>query len=173
MRDYHIGDPLRRIHWRSVARRGQLVVRDFDHERRAETTYVAVVPDEPDTADAIASVATSLALGSLRDAGEVGLAAGGRLVRDRSTDGVLEWGARLHPGDGLGSVPDITTSSVVCVCAPDAAGLDAFAARFAERLAFVVLVGDAAGRPTVGSAPVARVKPEEVETWFANGCAVS
>jgi uncharacterized protein (DUF58 family) len=174
VRDYHVGDPLRHIHWRTVARRGQLVVREFDHERRAETTFVVSVPDDPDVADAIASISTSLAIGSLRDAGEVGLLTGGRVVTDRSVDGVLEWGARIDAGgSSLGAAPDITTSSIVCVCTPDAPGLDAFAARFAERFALVVLVGDRAGRTTIAGAPTARVKPEEVEAWFAHGCAVS
>jgi len=177
VRDYHVGDPLRHIHWRTVARRGQLVVREFDHERRAETTYVARVPDDPDVADAIASIATSLALSSLRDAGEVGLLTGDRVARDRSADGVLDWGARLRPDNSsLDRVRDITTSSVVCVCSADAPGLDVFTSRFADRLVLVVLVGDDAGRSSVvrgTGAAVAIVSTEGVEAWFASGCAVS
>ena len=173
VRDYHVGDPLRHIHWRSVARRGQLVVREFDHERRAETTFVAVVPDDPDAADAIASVATSLALGSLRDAGEVGLVAAGRATHDRSVDGVLDWGARLAPEvTSLDAIDQIGTSGLVCVCQPDAPGLAAFASRFAGRIALLVLVGHGERSP-VGDVPTARISAEGVEAWFAGGCVAS
>lgn len=171
VRDYHVGDPLRHIHWRTVARRGQLVVREFDHEQRAEVAYIASVPDDPDVADAIASIATSLALGSLRDAGEVVLCSGGRITRDRSTDGVLDWGARLAPGET--TVPDIGTSSVVIVCAKGDPSVDAIAARFADRLSLVVVVGQSKRNMRVGGAPVAQISPGEVEAWFATGCAVS
>ncbi len=171
VRDYHSGDPLRHIHWRSVARRGQLVVREFDTEQRAETTYVASVPDDADIADAIASIATSLALGSLRDSSEVGLATPDGLVRDRSPDGVLEWGARLKTTTTtLANITDLPATSIVCVCPVNAPGLDAFVSRFFERIAFVVMVGNQGGRTAV---PVASVKPKEVEAWFAAGCPVS
>jgi hypothetical protein len=160
---------LRNIHWRSVAKRGELVVREFDHERRAETTILAAVPDDPDTADAIASIATSLALASLRDAGEVVL---GR-ERVRTSDAVLEWGARLapdkptRPADGL-------TSGVICVCPPDAPILQDLPP---DVSLFVVLVGagsDGRARALRASgATVATVEPGKEEAWFNAGCSAS
>ncbi len=38
LRGYSPGDPYRRIHWRATLRRGQLLVRDQEHERHAEHT---------------------------------------------------------------------------------------------------------------------------------------
>jgi len=38
LRGFSPGDPYRRIHWRATLRRGQLLVRDQEHERHAEHT---------------------------------------------------------------------------------------------------------------------------------------
>ncbi len=169
VREYHVGDPLRNIHWRSVAKRGELVVREFDHEQRAEATIVASVPEDPDTADAIASVATSLALASLRDAGEVVLGT----ERVRTGDAVLEWGARLSP-DAPAAMPKVRTSGVICVCAPD----DPILQRLpADRSNVVVLLGEGADARArilrASGALVATLALGEVEPWFDAGCAVS
>jgi uncharacterized protein (DUF58 family) len=149
VRDYHAGDPLRHIHWRTVARRGQLAVREFDEERRARMSIVAIVPEDRDLADAIASVATSLALGALREAGEVTLLTPGGAVHERSADAVLEWGARLAAG--VLEIPD--TRHTVCVRPADDGSS-----------ALVVIAG---------GERIAELRPEEVEAWFARGCPVS
>jgi uncharacterized protein (DUF58 family) len=167
VRDYHAGDPLHHIHWRSVARRGELVVREFDDERHAHSTVIALVPDDPDTADVVASIATSLALASLRDAAEVALWSSGRITHERDADAVLEWGARLAPDDA----PTIRPSNVVCVATPDAPALEALAPGL-----FVLVGAETGGRAhtlRAQGAAVAVVGAGEEEAWFSAGCAAS
>jgi uncharacterized protein (DUF58 family) len=185
VRDYHLGDPLRHIHWRSVARRGQLVVREFDTEKRAEVTIVVEAADDPDVADAVASVACSLGLSFLRGAGEVRLIAGrGAEVhtsRVRDADSVLEWGARLDPsGAAFASVLDAAGSApaVVCVCPASTSGAERLSRLAGDTSLLAVLVADASAddlavRLRSAGAAVALVSPGEVEIWFRDGCVVS
>lgn len=62
LRDYRIGDDLRRVHWPSSARRGELVVRS---DERAGMRPVTVLLDQPEPGDALEwsiSLAASVAL---------------------------------------------------------------------------------------------------------------
>lgn len=55
VREYMQGDPLKRIHWASTARRGRLMVKEFEQDPQAEVwlfldaqkTVQAALPDEP------------------------------------------------------------------------------------------------------------------------------
>ncbi|MBV8950607.1 MAG: DUF58 domain-containing protein, partial [Actinobacteria bacterium] len=67
LREYEVGDDLRRVHWRSTAHTDDLMVRQEEAQRRPEITVVldtrASVYDEPsfETAvEAIASIATAM-----------------------------------------------------------------------------------------------------------------
>lgn len=98
VREYRPGDPLRHVHWRSTARTGRLVVREFEDAAASDVTVIADVPDDYEEADVVAAVACSIALAAL-DAGR-----GVRVVGpDDETDAVsrreiLHWGARLASG---------------------------------------------------------------------------
>jgi hypothetical protein len=186
VRDYRPGDPLRHVHWRSVAKRGRLVVREFDREHLVDTAVIARLPDDLDTGDAIASVACSFAVAMLRGGdvqligtptdrgGSGGLpptARGGSgglhpmgetlVTRTRSSDRVLDWGAHLASGGAslgelAGDVRGATT--VVCVC--DAGSVDvAELARLGGRAALhVVLVTGTRDDVADLAAAVARVR---------------
>lgn len=181
VRDYRPGDPLRHIHWRSVARRGRLVVREFDHERHADIAIVASVPSDPDVADAIASIACSLALAAKSGGREVSLVSApdsARNVSIRTSDAILDWGARLCTSDvALGSLISCASDvpAVVCVC--DGSGLDALAQLASQTKLFVVVVVGSGSVETGGleavGAEVAHVDPGEVEPWFKAGCPAS
>lgn len=95
VREYRPGDPLRHVHWRSSARRGELVVREFEAPARPPVIVAAHVDTDGEVADAVAAVACSLALGALRDGYEVQMLPGPREAA--TTTSVLEWGARLAP----------------------------------------------------------------------------
>ncbi|MDT0165524.1 DUF58 domain-containing protein [Actinotalea sp. AC32] len=84
LRDYRSGDDLRRVHWRSSARRGQLVVRQDERSGRRPATVVLDLPQHGPTGEWSIRVAASVA---------VGLAEAGHHVR-------------LLGGDVLGVVPD-------------------------------------------------------------------
>ena len=178
VRDYKPGDPLRHIHWRSVARRGKLMVREFDHERRAEVSVAAAVGDDADVADAVATIASSLAIGALRS-GEVDLVSAAASSRARSVDAVLDWGARLSPG-AISLEQIVATASpsggLIVVCPAATAGLERLGELTQDASVLAVLVGErapAAQYLRSAGASVAEIAVGEVEAWFANGCAAA
>ena len=67
LREYHPGDPLRDIHWKTTAKRDELVVKEFAAEAEAEAVTLAAGAD-PDGADWMAEATASVAL-SLVDEG--------------------------------------------------------------------------------------------------------
>ena len=114
IREYRPGDSLRRIHWRSSARHGELVVREY--EPPGVQTINIVVDQGPPTravADQIARIAASEAWDCIRDGGRVALGP----LRSRDIWEVLEWLARYPSVDGLESSRD--GDSVVVTADPD------------------------------------------------------
>ncbi|HKW07745.1 MAG TPA: DUF58 domain-containing protein [Candidatus Dormibacteraeota bacterium] len=91
IREYRPGDSLRRIHWRSSARLGELVVREYEPPG-LRTVAILVDPEPPNdaTADQIARIAASEAWDCVRAGGRVVL---GELV-SRDIWDVLEALAR-------------------------------------------------------------------------------
>jgi uncharacterized protein (DUF58 family) len=99
VREYRAGDPLRRIHWRTSARRGELVVREFEPPGlRVLALLLDPEPASRAAADQLARLAASEAWDCYR--------AGGRVLawspgleplapwQARSIWAVLEWLAR-------------------------------------------------------------------------------
>lgn len=71
VRNYVAGDPARLVHWRSTARRGELMVRELESAELLRGTTLALrvsLPNDPDAAEAYASEAAGLAIAAL-DAG--------------------------------------------------------------------------------------------------------
>ncbi|TMG63072.1 MAG: DUF58 domain-containing protein [Chloroflexi bacterium] len=105
IREYRPGDSLRRIHWRSSARHGELVVREYEPPG-LQTLAIYLDPEPPsdDVADQIARIAASEAWDCLREGGRVVLWAPGLepsgSPRDLWTQ--LEWLARY---------PDVPSSN--------------------------------------------------------------
>ncbi|HKW69934.1 MAG TPA: DUF58 domain-containing protein [Candidatus Dormibacteraeota bacterium] len=74
VREYRPGDSLRRIHWRSSARHGKLVVREYEPPGvRRLTIHVDAAPPSDEIADQIARIAASEAWDCIRDGGWVTL----------------------------------------------------------------------------------------------------
>jgi hypothetical protein len=82
IREYVPGDSRRHVHWKSTAKTGQLMVRQFEETRRARIAVVLdVQADEYDTEDEFelgVSVAASLSLQAVRDGREVLMVTSGR-----------------------------------------------------------------------------------------------
>lgn len=101
VREYRSGDSLRRIHWRSSARHGELVVREYEPPG-LQTLTIVLDPEPPTTevADQIARIAASEAWDCLREGGRVSLVAPGLEPSDSPRDlwGLLEWLARYPNG---------------------------------------------------------------------------
>jgi uncharacterized protein (DUF58 family) len=96
VREYRAGDSLRRIHWRTSARRGQLVVREFEPPgQRVLALLLDADPGSREAADQVARLAASEAWDCLRAGGRVVAWAPGReglgLDRSRSIWSVLDW----------------------------------------------------------------------------------
>jgi uncharacterized protein (DUF58 family) len=105
VREYRSGDSLRRIHWRTSARRGELVVREFEPPgQRVLALLLDADPGSREVADQLARLAASEAWDCLRAGGRVVAWAPGLeglgLERSRSIWSVLDWLA--HWPDLLG-----------------------------------------------------------------------
>lgn len=104
LRDYVAGDDRRHIHWRSTARTGRLMVRQFEDTRRTHTA-VAVATDPADYADdaeleTALAVAASIGVQALRDERELTVLAGGRALRVDAPGRLLDDVAGLVPASG-------------------------------------------------------------------------
>ena len=85
IREYAPGDSRRQIHWKSTAKTGQLMVRQYEESRRSRMAVVLSVA-EPEYADAdefelAVSFAASLGLRAVQDAREVDVVTGTEIPR--------------------------------------------------------------------------------------------
>ncbi|MDQ6720620.1 MAG: DUF58 domain-containing protein [Candidatus Dormibacteraeota bacterium] len=111
VREYRPGDPLRRIHWRSSARLGELVVREYEPPG-VQTVGIFCDPNPPsrEIADQVARLAASEVWECIRGGGRVVLWAPGHepsLPNEaRSLWALLEWLARYpQPASAASSAP--------------------------------------------------------------------
>jgi uncharacterized protein (DUF58 family) len=139
VREYQPGDPLRRIHWRSSARHGQLVVREYEPPGvRTLGIFCDAEPPSREVADQIARLAASEAWDCIREGGRVVLWGPGLEPsapdEARSFWALLEWLARFpasNPplqGDaqgGGGSEPPSVTDAVGVLAGSRSAIVDA------------------------------------------------
>ena len=104
LREYVPGDDPRHIHWKSTARAGALLVRQFQLTRRSHATVLldpsprAYVSD--DEFELAVSVATSAALRALADDYEVTFGCGDDIVTTREPQVMLDLACRVHRGSG-------------------------------------------------------------------------
>jgi uncharacterized protein (DUF58 family) len=108
VREYRPGDPRRLVHWRSTARRGRLVVREYEEEGLNRVALVLAGADDGDppesSFEALVSAAASIARYALVTGHPVDLyrsdgAGGIARCQDADRVGVLEWLAEAHPID--------------------------------------------------------------------------
>jgi len=101
LRTYQPGDPLRNVHWRTSARTGQLMVRQFEETRRSQLTIV--FDDhrghwgDDDEFELGVSVMASLAQQVLRDGNKLSVVAESRALRTRTVTTMLDDSCRLEP----------------------------------------------------------------------------
>jgi uncharacterized protein (DUF58 family) len=118
VREYRPGDPLRRIHWRSSARHGELVVREYEPPG-VQTLRILVDPSPPgdEIADQVARLAASEAWDCLREGGCVVL---GELTT-RDIWAALEWLARYpaSPSAAFGGTSPPGGEDVVVTANPE------------------------------------------------------
>jgi len=138
LRAYVAGDDRRNIHWKTTARTGRLMVRQYEDTRRTHTALALATSVEDYTDDAefelAVSVTASIGVGTIHDERGLTAWAGARVLRSASTALLLDDCAGLSTGgDQL-----------------RAAGLAAFSARRAPDASIVILVlGSAASEAAV------------------------
>ncbi|GAA2986361.1 hypothetical protein JOD63_002286 [Microbacterium terrae] len=85
IREYAPGDSRRQIHWRSTAKTGRLMVRQYEESRRSRMAVVLAVAEneyaDADEFELAVSSAASLGLRAVRDARDVQIAAGSEIPR--------------------------------------------------------------------------------------------
>ncbi|HEY3436892.1 MAG TPA: DUF58 domain-containing protein [Actinotalea sp.] len=108
LRDYQTGDDLRRVHWRSSARRGELVVRQDERSGRRPSSVLLDLPMESESAEWSISAAASLA---------VALVAAGHHVRLLGGD-VLGASTDHHRPDTDGRAVDALLDQTVDLTLP-------------------------------------------------------
>jgi uncharacterized protein (DUF58 family) len=146
IREYRPGDSLRRIHWRSTARHGDLVVREYEPPgMRTLAIFLDPAPAPGDHADQVARIAASEAWDCIRDGGRVSLWAPGLEHVNASRDlwSVLEWLARYPdvPSGGSAATSPLRGDEVVVVTA--SANAELLDAAEASRHRRAWIVGDA------------------------------
>jgi uncharacterized protein (DUF58 family) len=122
IREYRPGDSLRRIHWRSSARHGELVVREYEPPG-VPTLTILVDPAPPtvEIADQVARIAASEAWDRVREGGRVVLWGPGLEPTrpERELWPLLEWLARYptSPSGPLGHLPTSGEDNMIVVSA--------------------------------------------------------
>jgi len=126
VREYRPGDPLRRIHWRSSARHGELIVREFEPPGvQTLGIFCDPSPSTPEVADQIARLAASEAWDCLRSGGRVVMWAPGAEATSpseaRSLWALLEWLARYPEQSGdMGTSPPPTSDAIAVTASANA-----------------------------------------------------
>ncbi len=157
LRDYVAGDDRRHIHWRSTARMGKLMVRQFEDTRRTHTV-IALATDPADYADAdefevAVAAAASIGAQAIRDERELTVLAGdgklrtdtpGRLLDDFSGIEAEESG---RDGVALGrwvarEVPDATVAILLTGSLPSTSALQAAAVHIPAGVRTLILTVD-------------------------------
>jgi uncharacterized protein (DUF58 family) len=159
LREYAPGDDSRIVHWKTSARVGKLMVRQFVDTRRS---HLAVVlsgePNEYRDADEFelaVSLAGSLAVRALRDGEAVSVSACGATLPSGNGQLLLDAlsGIDMTPGTGLltqaiemnRSVPGVSIVALVCGSAVDHRATRSAAARFGENVRVLLVTATTSG----------------------------
>jgi uncharacterized protein (DUF58 family) len=172
LRDYEVGDDLRHIHWKTSAKVGKFMVRQFEETRRSHLV-VCLSMDPADYADQdgfelAASVAASLGLQAIKEDKDLTVLVPGKELWTHTGMRMLDDFSRLEfgrPAASLGelarvasaAVPDASTAILVVGGEPDPASLHAALARFPVNVLAMVCrcaPGLTLGRRNISDSPV-------------------
>lgn len=167
VREFRDGDSLRHIHWRSTARRGALVVREFersvDHPLALllDTSAAAYAsPGGEEAFEDLVRAAASIAFAVTQSGREVQLIGASGPALFTATTGwtqALHWLARVQP-DGRVSLADLytvvrPTGAGVIVCSPNVDAIAMLAHRGVALAAVLVDVASYAVTLSTGATP--------------------
>ncbi|GAA1772957.1 DUF58 domain-containing protein [Agromyces lapidis] len=104
LRAYEPGDPLRNVHWRTSARTGQLMVRQYEETRRSQLTLVQSTERahyaSDDEFELGVSVLASIGVQVVRDATRLSVVTEGVALRTATPTVLLDDSSRIEPADG-------------------------------------------------------------------------
>jgi uncharacterized protein (DUF58 family) len=168
VRDYREGDSLRHVHWRSTARRGQLVIREYERDAQEASVLLLDTRSGPhpllhggeevfeDLVRAVASVADAMTRTG-QPVRVIGSVNGTPAEAGPSHRVVMRWLAAIEPfplprwgeGEGEGAMPPARVYEAVCVpgtpvvvFTADPGSVEYFAARDIPCTAVVARGGD-------------------------------
>jgi hypothetical protein len=126
LRAYQPGDALRNVHWRTSARTGQLMVRQFEETRRTQLTLVTTCERECYASDEefelAVSVMASLSLQVIRDGTSLSVVTEDRQLRTATPIALLDDTCRLEPVSGrYATLRDFTRDATKRLPAPSVA----------------------------------------------------
>jgi hypothetical protein len=158
LREYVPGDDLRHVHWRSSAKAGELLVRQYHETRRGHVTVLldGAATSYPRIRDfeLAVSVATSIALRAVRDDFDTYLRCGPHLERNRAAVAKTDVACRFtvgeddhleHAAAAAGSVHGTGLVVQVTGASRDLVDLDAAAQLFGRDADWVVVRADSEG----------------------------
>jgi hypothetical protein len=162
LREYVRGDDLRHVHWRSTARAGQLLVRQYHQTRRNHATVL--VDDDPAAyADAedfelAVSVAASLVARAALDQTDLTFGCGAELVTGRDAADILDACCRVDLGGSdlpgraaaVASVAPETTLLLVTGGLRGGADVEAARTAFAGDVRTLLFRADGGGESSLG-----------------------
>lgn len=177
IRDYAPGDPPRQVHWKSTAKTGALMVRQYEQTRRSRMLVVAATA-AGDTAseeefELVVAVGASLGLRGIRDGRDIDVVVGGELpdlarrttrtirpLATRSSRALLDEAAGLRRSEAAGGIgdiaalasdayPDVSVAFLVCGSPVQPRMLRAAALRFPPDVGVAAVVCDPVEPPRV------------------------
>jgi len=166
LRDYVAGDDRRHIHWRSTARVGRLMVRQFEDTRRTHTAVaLSMAPADyadTDELELAVAAAASIAAQAIRDERELTVLAGDRALRTDTPARMLDDVSALEASDGATAgpalagwvareVPDTTVAILVTGSAADPSPFRASAVHVPAGVRTLLLTVERGGEPEVAT----------------------
>lgn len=104
LRAYEPGDALRNVHWRTSARTGQLMVRQYEETRRSQLTLVQTTERRhyasDDEFELGVSVLASIAVQVIRDGTRLAVVTEGLALRTATPTSLLDDTSRIEPTSG-------------------------------------------------------------------------
>jgi uncharacterized protein (DUF58 family) len=128
LRPYEPGDDRRYIHWRTTARTGVIMVRQFEETRRSDLVllhhaerraYADPDSDDPESEFELGvSVAASIAVQTIRDGARSRVIGGDRELRTATVGALLDDSCRLHPVQRHATPRDFARDATALLPAP-------------------------------------------------------
>ncbi len=109
LRAYVTGDDVRYVHWRTSARTGQLMVRQFEESRRSQLTIIHTSDERyyasDDEFELAVSVTASIGAQVIRDGTQISVVTEGRILKTHSVTSLLDDTCRVEKIAGSTASP--------------------------------------------------------------------